>query len=255
MHGARFDLLGVRVSTLDLPGTVDFIAGAIQRGGREYVCTCPVYTLMRARETPAILEAVNGAGLVAADGMGVVWALRLLGQPATRVYGPDILLSTCAFGVAAGWRHYFYGGKPGVAEAAARHLSSRIPGLIVAGFRCPPFRDLTPEEAEVETRAINLARPHLVWVGLGSPKQDLWCTTYRPRLDVPVLVGVGAAFDFFAGTVPQAPRWLQSSGLEWGFRLAKEPRRLWRRYLVYNPLFLWEVLRLYLRRLPRPSLM
>jgi N-acetylglucosaminyldiphosphoundecaprenol N-acetyl-beta-D-mannosaminyltransferase len=244
----RFSLLGVGVSTLDLAGAVDFIADAIRRHGREYICTCPVYTLMRARESPEVLAALDGAGVVAADGMGVVWAMRWLGQPVSRVYGPDLVQAVCAAGLDPGWRHYFYGGRPGVAEAAAHNLAGRFSGLVVAGTACPPFRDLSAAEAEAETRAINRARPQVVWVGLGSPKQDLWCAASRTRLEAPVLIAVGAAFDFIAGTVRQAPRWVQRSGLEWAFRLAQEPRRLRRRYLVYNPLFVWEVLRQRTRR-------
>jgi len=146
------------------------------------------------------------------------------------------MLAVCGETTAAGWRHYFYGGEPGVVEALAARLLDRFPGLTVAGTTTPPFRPLTQAEEEETVARINNARPDIVWVGLSSAAQERWMADHRDRLSAPLLVGVGAAFDFLSGRKPQAPRWIQRSGLEWLFRLATEPRRLWRRYRQY-PLF------------------
>jgi len=151
---------------------------------------------------------------------------------------------------AKGYRHFFYGGAPGVAEELAIRMAARFAGLVVAGTYCPPFSELTPFEDEGIQHAINLARPDIVWVGLSTPKQERWMFTHRARLNVPVLAGVGAAFDFHTGRMPQAPRWMREHGFEWLFRLCHEPRRLWRRYLIYGSQFVALVLleQLHLRK-------
>jgi len=153
-----------------------------------------------------------------------------------------LMLDFCARSVGPGYRHYFYGGAQGVPDQLAAAFTTRFPGLQVAGGYSPPFRPLTPEEdAEVVDR-INATHPDVVWVGLGSPKQDLWMAAHRERLEAPLLVGVGAAFDLCTGRVRQAPRWMMRIGLEWLFRLFQEPRRLWRRYLLGNPRFVVNVI-------------
>jgi N-acetylglucosaminyldiphosphoundecaprenol N-acetyl-beta-D-mannosaminyltransferase len=159
-----------------------------------------------------------------------------------RVYGPDLLLACCAQSVARGDRHFFYGGAEGVAERLIGRLQSRYPGLNVAGSYSPPFGPMTAAEDADIVRRINEAAPDIVWVGLSTPKQERWMAEHAGRVHAPVLVGVGAAFDFHAGVKRQAPRWMQRAGLEWLFRLGTEPRRLWRRYLVNNPVFVWRVL-------------
>ncbi len=181
----------------------------------------------------------NGAGMVTPDGMPVVWVARWSGHKnVDRVYGPDLMLAALERGR---HRHYFYGGGPGVAKRLAEAMQKRFPKLEVAGTLEPPFAPLdelcTPETA----REIDGARPDVVWVGMSSPKQDLWMARMRPLLKAPVLIAVGAAFDFHTGTVRQAPRWMQRSGLEWLFRLAVDPRRLWRRYVIDNPWFVYEL--------------
>jgi N-acetylglucosaminyldiphosphoundecaprenol N-acetyl-beta-D-mannosaminyltransferase len=209
-----------------------------------YVCTCPVYTIMMCRENPAVKQAVNGADMVTADGMPVVWVQRRRGFPqAERVYGPDVMLALCAKTAGAGISHFFWGGQPGVADQLVGRLKAQFPRLNVAGAYTPPVADLEtrPDPAVIER--LNAANAQIIWVGLGSPKQDLWMSLYRPALSAPLFIGVGAAFDMLSGVRSQAPRWMQRSGLEWLFRLAQEPRRLARRYLVYNPLFVWHVLR------------
>jgi N-acetylglucosaminyldiphosphoundecaprenol N-acetyl-beta-D-mannosaminyltransferase len=230
------NLLGVQVSTLDFGQTVDLIAETIAAKGCLAVSPCPVYTLMQGVERPEVRAALN-ASLVTPDGMPVVWALRLLGARAERVYGPDLMKAVCQRSAAEGWTHYFYGGAPGVPEMLAARLQEQIPGLLVAGLESPPYRALTAKEETEMTARLNGSRAQIVWVGLGSPKQDLWIYEHRAALTAPVLVAVGAAFDFYSGRVRQAPRWMQRSGLEWAYRLASEPGRLWKRYLIYNPKF------------------
>ena len=184
----------------------------------------------------------NRAGLVTPDGMPLVWLSRLRGlRHVGRVYGPDLLLACCAHSLSKGYRHFFYGGAPGVPEQLVSRLREQFPGLAVAGWHSPPFRPLTPPEDEEIVRRIDEAAPDIVWVGLSTPKQERWMHEHVGRLKAPALIGVGAAFDFVSGRKRQAPAWMRHSGLEWMFRLASEPRRLWRRYLVNNPLFVWKV--------------
>ena len=235
----RVNVLGVRVSAFDLDRAVEEMAAAIAAGERRMVSTCPVYTLMQGHERAEVRAALNGADWVTPDGMPVVWALKALGAGgAGRVYGPDLMLALSALSTKRGWGQYYLGGAPGVAEALGRAMRRRFPGLRVAGVYCPPFRALSA--AEEQLMLAHASGAHIVWVGLGSPKQDLWMAQYRARLTPPLLVAVGAAFDFFTGRQPQAPRWMQRSGLEWLFRLIQEPRRLWRRYFIYNPKFIFE---------------
>lgn len=234
----RTNILGVGIHAITLAETVNRLSGWIDARHRHYVSACTVHTVMECRRSPAMRRAVNGAGLAVPDGMPLVWlARRLSGVDVSRVYGPDLLRAMCAHSVTAGYSHYFYGGAPGVAAALAQNLHQRFPGLRVAGHYSPPYRPAYAPEEPAVIEQINTAAPDIIWVGLGTPKQDLWMAAHRAQLAAPVLVGVGAAFDFFTGRVAQAPGWMQSSGLEWLFRLSQEPRRLWYRYLVYNPLF------------------
>jgi N-acetylglucosaminyldiphosphoundecaprenol N-acetyl-beta-D-mannosaminyltransferase len=172
------------------------------------------------------------------DGMPIVWLLRWLGhRSVARVYGPDLMRAACRRSETSGWRHFFYGGKPGVAARLAARLRQEHPLLVVAGVGTPPLNWQAEEEDKAGVQAINAARPDIVWIGLSTPKQERWMAAHRPQLQASVLVGVGAAFDFISGEKPQAPRWMQRVGLEWLFRLVTEPSRLWRRYLVDNPMF------------------
>jgi N-acetylglucosaminyldiphosphoundecaprenol N-acetyl-beta-D-mannosaminyltransferase len=198
---------------------------------------------MESQRDPALKMIHNRAGLVTPDGMPLVWISRWKGQShVRRVYGPDLMLQLCERSVARGYRHFLYGGAEGVAELLAESLMRRFSGIEIAGTYCPPFRLLTQDEDEAVTNMIRSADPDIVWVGLSTPKQERWMHAHARPLGGPVLIGVGAAFDFHAGIKRQAPRWMQHSGLEWLFRLGSEPRRLGRRYLVNNPLFVWKVL-------------
>lgn len=234
----RFNVLGTGVHALSLDEARDRLVAA--RGQRHlgYVCCATAYNTDLARADAALRRAYNAALLTTPDGMPLVWLGRWHGHRGiTRVYGPDLLLATCDAGRAAGLRHFFYGGAPGVAEQLRAALTARFPGLVVAGTFTPPFRELTADELAALQRQVAAARPDVLWVGLSTPKQEQFMAATWDRLEAGVLVGVGAAFDFHSGRVPQAPRWMQRGGLEWLHRLATEPRRLWRRYLVHNPLF------------------
>jgi N-acetylglucosaminyldiphosphoundecaprenol N-acetyl-beta-D-mannosaminyltransferase len=174
--------------------------------------------------------------------MPLVWlARRQTTHPVERVYGPDLMLELCRVSPPLGLRHFFLGGEPGTPERLAEVLQERFPGLVVAGTSSPPFRLLTAGEQAILIEEINTARPDIVWVSLGSPKQDIWMAANRSRIEAPALIGVGAAFGFHTGQIRQAPPWMRRNGLEWLFRLWQEPRRLWRRYLVSNTIFLFRL--------------
>jgi len=234
------ELLGVEIAVLDYAEALARIDALIEAGPPGYICHAAVNTLMNARRDPAVLGALGGATLVVPDGMPLVWALRSLGEPITdRVYGPDLMLAECERSVRTGARHFLYGGSTeGATGGLEAALRSRFPGVEVVGRRTPPFGELTPAEAASAQDAIERSRADIVWVGLGSPRQEKWMAQMRGRLGAPVLIGVGAAFDFHAGIVAQAPAWMQRSGLEWLYRLRREPRRLAGRYARDNPAFL-----------------
>jgi len=234
----RANILGVGISALTMQRALEVIDSWIAERQRQYVCVATVHSVMEAHQDPEFRAILNRSGLTTPDGMPLVWLSRYLGfRWVERVYGPDLLLAVAEFGVLRGYRHFFYGGAPGVAERLAERLQARFPGIVIVGTYSPPFRPLTPEEDAFVVELINRSQPDIIWVGLGCPKQERWMAEYRERLEAPVLIGVGAAFDFHAGFKRQAPRWMQRHGLEWLFRLAQEPGRLWRRYLVYNPWF------------------
>jgi N-acetylglucosaminyldiphosphoundecaprenol N-acetyl-beta-D-mannosaminyltransferase len=239
----RVNVLGVGVSAITIAGALASIDRWIATGANRYVCVTGVHGVMESQRDPALRDIHNRAGLVAPDGMPLVWLSWLAGHGyVERVYGPDLMLACCDASVAKGYRHYFYGGAPGVPERLAARLRERFTGLKIAGTWSPPFGELSAAEEQAMIDRIALANPDIVWVGLSTPKQERWMARYAGRLPVPVLIGVGAAFDFHAGLKRQAPRWMQRSGLEWLFRLATEPRRLWRRYLINNPSFVWRLL-------------
>ncbi len=239
----RFNVLGTGVSALSLEQARDLVLSA--RGGKQlgYVCHATAYGVNAACTDPAFREALNRSWLTHPDGMPLVWLGRWHGhRQITRVYGPDLLLAVCDAGRAGGLRHFLYGGGTGVAELLKAKLIERFPGLTIVGTDAPPFRELTPDEFAKLQAAIAAAQPDIVWVGLSSPKQERFMAEHWKSLDAGVLIGVGAAFDFHSGRVGQAPLWMQRRGLEWFFRLCTEPRRLWPRYLVHNPLFVLRTL-------------
>ena len=236
----RVDILGVKVSAIDMKAALDTVDRWVRLRERRYVCVTGVHGIMESQRDARLKEIHNRAGLVTPDGMPLVWISRMMGfKQVTRVYGPDLMLAVCERSRAAGYRHFFFGGAPGVAKSLAEVLGARFPGIQVAGTFSPSFQPLLPDELEHALRVIDAARADIVWVGLSTPKQEYWMDSALGSVDAAVLIGCGAAFDFLSGMKPQAPRWMQRSGLEWTFRLMTEPRRLWRRYLIGNPKFVW----------------
>lgn len=249
----RFPLLEVALHAIAPDDAERIIVDWITRRDKQYLSVCTADTLLQCHDDPRLAAVVNGAGLAVPDGMPLVWIGRLKGFPAHRIYGPDLMLRLCDRGRTRGLRHFFYGGTEPLLEDLEQRLKTRFPGLLLAGSWAPPFRPLRPdEECDVAAR-INAANPDIVWVGIGTPRQDFWVRHFRDRLDAPVLIPVGAAFNFHAGAVPQAPAWMGQAGLEWLFRLIREPRRLWKRYLLGNPRFIGLVIRDACRRVRGPA--
>lgn len=241
----RIDVLGVPVSDVNPSTALDRLASWVESGRSEYVCVTGVHGVMESQDDRSVAAAHSDAGMVVPDGMPMVWSGRRAGsERIDRVYGPDFMLSACELAAARGWPVYLYGGAPGVAETLSERLRARFPKLEIAGTHSPPLRAAgEPEDAEV-LRSISESGARIVWVGLSTPKQELWMANHLERIESPVvMVGVGAAFDINAGLMPDAPRWMQRSGLHWLYRLLREPRRLWRRYLRNNPRFVAAILR------------
>lgn len=239
----KFCILNVGISAIDAIDACSVIEGAIAERQKIYVCVCPVSTIMECKRDKKVLESVNSADLVTPDGMPVVWIGRGLGHKnIRRVYGPELMQEICRISSEKGYKNYFYGSSPDVLNKLKEKLYEKYPSLNISGIFSPPFRSLSKDEDDKIVEGINKSKPDIVWVGLGSPKQDLWMYEHRQRVSAPVMVGVGAAFDFLAGTKPQAPRWIRNNGFEWLFRLMTEPKRLWRRYLIDNPLFIYYVM-------------
>jgi N-acetylglucosaminyldiphosphoundecaprenol N-acetyl-beta-D-mannosaminyltransferase len=235
----RAFILGVGVSAITLDRAVSIIERWIERRSRNYVCITGAHGVIESRGNSELRRIHNEAGMVTPDGMSLVFMARRLGfKFVTRVYGPDLMRRLTEISAQKGYRQFYYGGGPGLADRLAETLKAHYPTLDVVGTLAPPFRPLSSEEDEAVIACINSAAPDIVWVGLSTPKQEFWMASHTHRLDAPVLVGVGAAFDFLTGTKSQAPAWLQRSGLEWAYRLACEPRRLWKRYAKVVPLFL-----------------
>jgi N-acetylglucosaminyldiphosphoundecaprenol N-acetyl-beta-D-mannosaminyltransferase len=236
------DVLGIPLALTDYESTLDWIDATVANGDRGYVCVCNVHAVMAAAEDPELRRSLLGSSVNVPDGQPLVWALSALGHRLeSRVYGPELMARSCARGAASGQRLYLYGGRnQGALVQLALNLRQRYPGVKIVGGYSPPHRPLTAQERASVVSEINASRADVVWVGIGVPKQEKWMAEFRPDLETPVLIGVGAAFDFHAGLVPQAPAWMQGLGLEWVYRLAHEPRRLWRRYVRYNPRFVRE---------------
>lgn len=231
-------VLGTRVDAVQIPGVIaqmqDWIA---RRDACRYIAVTGMHGVTEAKHDPQLRAALASASLVVPDGMPLVWLGRKHGFALPRrVYGPELMLRFWQETRSA-YRHFFYGGAPGVAEALAHKFVRQFPDHQIAGTFSPPYRNLTPNEDQEICSVINDSKSDVVWVGLGTPKQEHWMRDHQDRLAAPVLIGVGAAFDFHTGRVRNAPAWMGDHGLEWLFRLAQEPRRLWRRYLIRGPEF------------------
>jgi N-acetylglucosaminyldiphosphoundecaprenol N-acetyl-beta-D-mannosaminyltransferase len=240
-RGRRFSVLGVHVDAVQIDEVIARMGDWIASGAKgRYIAVTGVHGIMEARHDARFRRVLLEANLVVPDGMPLVWIGKLCGHVLRRrVYGPELMLEFCKQSTNSGCRHFFYGGAAGVADQLAESLGRSCPGIHIAGTYGPPFRPLTSvEDAEI-VDAINFAAPDVLWVGLSTPKQETWMREHRERLHVPVMVGVGAAFDFLSGRKKQAPSWMREHGFEWLFRVLQEPRRLWRRYLVHGAEFVF----------------
>lgn len=235
-------VLGVRIDLVNISEALSRIENWINNGHKNYVCLCPNYSIMMAQKDVEFRNALNNAGMSISDGKSVVLVCRLRGyKKATHIRGSDLMFQVCEMTAQKGYSNFLYGGSDGTPEKLTEVLKQKIPDLKVSGTYSPPFRPLTQQEVEEIIDMINAARPDILWVGLGAPKQEIWMSQYIKELNVPVLVGVGAAFDFLSGNKKEAPKWMQKLGLEWLFRLLCEPRRLWKRNL-YHPIFIIKAL-------------
>ena len=247
-------VLGVPLALTDYERTLDWIDETVARHARGYICVAAVHTVMAFQEDPELQRAVLDSNLTVPDGQPLVWAMNLLGHNLpSRVYGPDLMEHACERAARTGLRFFLFGGRQEALDRLRDELPRRYPGLQIAGVRPGPFRALDDDEAAAIAAELNASGADVIWVGLGVPLQEKWMAAMRDRLDAAVLIGVGAAFDFHAGLKRQAPDGLQRLGLEWAFRLAQEPRRLWRRYLHYNPRFVIGFARQYLAHLRHRS--
>ncbi len=240
---ARVNVLGVGVSAINMESALAAIAAAIERREKGYICVTGVHGVSEAQGDEEFRRILNRAFLCTPDGMPLVWVGRHSGEAKMdRVYGPDLMLAVMERSEKAGWRHFFYGGANGAAAALRDRLRGRFPKIDVTAVYEPPFRPLNADERAALQKQVAAARPDIMWVGLSTPKQEKFMAEYLPQLDATLMIGVGAAFDIHSGKVRQAPYWMQRSGLEWLFRLGCEPRRLWKRYLKNNPLFVLRLL-------------
>ena len=239
----RVNVLGVGIDAINMDAAVSRIFAAASADQRSYVCVTGVHGVMEAQRDEQLRSILNGSVVTTPDGMPMVWLGRVAGyKRMRRVYGPDLMIEICRQSALTGHTHFLYGGNEGVADELARRLRDRFPGLRIVGTYSPPFRPLWAEEEVQLAEQVEMARPDFFWVGLSTPKQERFMAKYVGRLAAKVMLGVGAAFDMHSGRTRQAPRWMQNGGLEWLFRLMQEPRRLFRRYAVNNPAFVWYVL-------------
>jgi len=242
-YSQSVNILGVGVSAINLDSALARIAEALDRRQPGYICVTGVHGVSEAQSDERFRQILNHAFLCTPDGMPLVWVGRWQGhREMNRVYGPDLMLVVLELSERKGYRHFFYGGANGAAKALEERMRKRFPKLQIAGTYEPPFRPLNAEEEADLERRVREARPDMMWIGLSTPKQEKFMAEHLGRLEVTLMAGVGAAFDFHAGRLRQAPRWMQRSGLEWLFRLGCEPRRLWKRYFKNNPLFVLRIL-------------
>jgi N-acetylglucosaminyldiphosphoundecaprenol N-acetyl-beta-D-mannosaminyltransferase len=238
----KANILGVGVSAINLAEAVALILASVRSGRTGYIAVTGVHGISEAQANSEFRRILNNAFLNTPDGMPLSWVGRLQGfKNMDRVYGPDLLLALASASADGSVRHFFYGGKPGISEALKASLEARYPELNVCGTYTPPFRPLNEEEETELILQMQKCQPDICWVGLSTPKQERFMATHLAKLPVKLMIGVGAAFDMHSGRLRQAPYWMQRSGLEWFFRLTQEPKRLWKRYLINNPLFVLRI--------------
>jgi N-acetylglucosaminyldiphosphoundecaprenol N-acetyl-beta-D-mannosaminyltransferase len=236
----RVNILGVGVSAVNMETALRQTEFLLDQGAQGYVCVTGVHGIMEAQSDDTFRDILNRSFLTTPDGMPTVWLGRIHGfKEMNRVYGPDYMLGLCERSVERGYKHFLYGGKPGVAEELRAELTRRFPGLQIVGTYTPPFRPLNPGEEDELRAQLETLQADVLWCGLSTPKQERFMAAYGSRMPVKLMVGVGAAFDLLSGNLSEAPDWMKKAGLQWLYRLIKEPKRLWRRYLVNNPRFTW----------------
>jgi N-acetylglucosaminyldiphosphoundecaprenol N-acetyl-beta-D-mannosaminyltransferase len=243
-HAPSFRISGTRIDVLTLDRAVSACISRARDGRYGAVHLCNAYTVSLAHRDPTFASLLDRGDLNLMDGMPLIWTARHLGfdQCRDRVYGPDLMTGVIREGRTYGLRHYLYGSTPTVVARLRERLTEQFPGVAIVGCEAPPFRELDPHEERAVIERIARSRADVVWLGLGTPKQNHVADRLRERVPA-LVVGVGAAFDFHSGAKPQAPRWIQHAGLEWAYRLGSEPRRLWRRYLIGNTVFVFGALR------------
>jgi len=221
---------------------VDLVTSAVSQSRKGYVCVTGVHGIMEAQKDPAFRSILNRSMLTTPDGMPTVWVGWMNGHSQMRrVYGPDFMLNVCSVSVQKGYTHFLYGGVDGVADRLKSELTTKFPGLQIVGTYTPPFRPLNRVESADLQHRISKSRPDFFWVGLSTPKQERFMAEYLPKLDAKVMVGVGAAFDIHTGRAKDSPDWVKNAGLQWLHRLLQEPSRLWKRYLINNPVFMYKM--------------
>ncbi len=236
------DVLGVKVSAVDMRVALELADRWIAAGKPGYACFSSVHPIIEAQRNPDYLRILNRAAFNFPDGMPLTWVGRIQGHAnMNRVFGPQFMLEMCRLSVQRGYRNFLYGGHEGAAARLRNSLQRRYPRLQIVGTYTPPFRDLTAEEEDHLIAAVREARPHILWVGIGAPKQDRFMARFVDRLNVPLMAGVGAAFDFHTGRIRDCSEWIKRAGLQWAHRLVQDPKRLWKRYALANPAFLWHV--------------
>ncbi len=239
----NISILNIPVLNKNMVDAVSILSRWIKDKEGRYVCAADVHSIMRAQNDTAHLDALQQADMVTPDGRPLVWVGKLRGEKEMgRVCGPDLLPELCKKSVKQGWKHYFYGGADGVAESLGHKLQETYPDIEIVGWDCPPFRELTKVEQQDALKKIRNSRADIVWVGLGCPKQEIWMHDNIKQLDNQLLIGIGAAFDFHTGRIKRAPKWMQNYGLEWAHRLGSEPKRLWKRYMILAPQFIYKSL-------------
>jgi len=240
LDAQRINVLGVGVSAIDMSAAVSLVQQALEEGRRGYICVTGVHGVMEAQSDPVFKRIQNMSILTTPDGMPLVWAGKLGAHRIGRVYGPDFMRAVCELSQMTGYKHFFYGGKPGVAQDLKLAMEARFPGLEVVGTYTPPFRPLTAIEDAELYNLVAATEPDFFWVGLSTPKQERFMAEYIEKLPTKIMVGVGAAFDIHIGNIKDSPEWMKNAGLQWFHRLLQEPTRLWRRYLINNPTFLFQ---------------
>lgn len=237
-------ILGTRVDAVQIPDIIQYMEDRIaKKSHHNYIVVANADTIIQSSRNLEMREAVNASSLSIPDGFPLLVIQRLNGKPLKkRAYGPDLMKEFLKIAEKKKYSHFFYGATEGTLADLTKKLKVLFPEISIAGAYSPPFRPLTEAEDKAIVEMINKAAPDVLWVGIGCPKQELWMYHHGKKLNIPVMAGVGAAFDFLAGAKPQAPRWIRDNGFEWLFRLVTEPKRLWRRYLINYPLFVYYLL-------------